>query len=415
MPATTKDLALSQLKEMQGEITAIRYYNKKLSEIKKNIDSATPDPSAYVFNRASELKRQKADALRSAKEPTASAHPLDLLLFIPFALFAIILMAILYPVGIADLLGGVINWIFQIYFVLYPVFIVSRQLVPTVAEFAKNSSRGLLIALLSIYGVSVIFVLIAVFFRPLFMLCIVPLVFGVIALILKDKENEKLDIAKHNANIRKMLAEYDKRIREAELSDAEENARYNADGQNSKKEVEAKYAEVIKECKAALLKHKAKFKEVKVIPDSLMQKDMNVVDKLIAIIERGEANSIDSAIEVYEAEQSEAIEHSGEIYVYVGIRRKDGWSAARNLVYLDGEKCCSAEMPYSVINVTPGEHTISAKVQLNYGGASHYPESEIITLSIDNGEKQYVKFYVKGSPDVKVRVCNSTDEFGIDD
>ena len=105
----------------------------------------------------------------------------------------------------------------------------------------------------------------------------------------------------------------------------------------------------------------------------------------------------------------------GEIYVYVGIRRKDGWSSVRNLVYLDGEKACSAEMPYSIIKVVPGEHTLSSKVQLNYGGAAHYPQSDPVTLAINNGDKKYVKFYVRGTPDVKVEICDSTEKFGIDE
>ena len=224
---------------------------------------------------------------------------------------------------------------------------------------------------------------------------------------MKSKENarmskESFEIRKRNAH-----AKYSKMLREAEESDAAELARYEADLAKAKKEKETRLSSVIKECSTALAKHKANFKEIQVISDELLREDMKIVDTLISIIGSGKANSIDDAIEVYKSEKAGAL---GEIYVYVGIRRREGSTSIRNIVYIDGVKNTSAEMPYSVIKVPEGKHTVSAKVQLNYNGATHYPSSEVISLDIKGGEKKYVKFYIKGSPKVQHVICSSEEE-----
>lgn len=400
--------ALASLKAMQTEITAIRYYNKKLASIKKDIDETTLNAEDYQTGRAESVKNDRNKFFTAQKKPAVKTNPFDVVLWTVFAVFSFALMLILHPGEKVNLLGGVVNWILHTCFVLYPLFVAIRLTLPSLkAKYAKLNN-GAKIALFAVYALSVIAFVITVIFRPIFLICALPLVFGAVVLWLKSKENKKIAAESYDNKMKNARAKYAKMLREAEEADLAESARYEADLEKVKKEKEKKLASVIKECSAALSKHKANFKEVCVIPSELMQRDMGVVDALIAIIEAGKASSIDEAIYVYESERQEP---EGEIRVYVGIRRREGWTGIRNLVYLDGERCCSAEMPYSVIKVAPGVHTVSAKVQLNYGGESHYPVSDNVSVNISGGDVKYIKFFVKGTPTVKSVVCADEAEF----
>jgi len=403
-----RESALSSLKAMQTEITAIRYYNKKLSSIKKDIDETAIDAADYKLNRADDLKANKSKYLKVQKDDPSRSAVFDVLLMLIFAVFAFALMVILHPGEKINLLGGVVNWIFHVIFVLYPLMFAAKLINPNAGKFFAGLPKGASLALLIVYGVSVVAFIITAVFRPIFLICVLPIGFGALVYLIKSKENARIAKASYDSKVKNARAKYGETLREAEESDALELQRYEADLDKAKKAKEAKLSAVIKECYVALAKHKANFKEIKIIPDEMMQRDMKVVDTLIAILESGKARSLSEAIAVYEDERYNA---QGEIYVYVGIRRRDGWSTLRNLVYLDGEKNLSAEMPYSVIKVSPGKHTLSAKVQHNYNGEAHYPTSETLTFDIADGEKKYVKFFVKGSPAVQHVVCESAEEF----
>ena len=403
-----REPALSSLKAMQTEITAIRYYSKKLSSIKKDIDETVIDAADYKLNRADELKANQSKYLKVQKEAPAKTAVFDALLMVVFAVFALALMVILHPGEKVNILGGVVNWIFHGIFVIYPLTIAARLILSKADKFFAGLPNGARLALLIVYGVSVVAYIVTSVFRPIFLISVIPLLFGALVYWLKSKENARIAKATYDGNVKNARARFAKMLREAEESDAIELQRYEADLEKAKKAKEVKLSAVIKECSTALSKHKANFKEIKIIPDEMLQRDMKVVDTLIAILESGKARSIDEAIAVYEDERNNSF---GEIYVYVGIRRRDGWSTLRNLVYLDGEKHLSAEMPYSVIKVSPGKHTLSAKVQLNYDGAAHYPASETLDFDIADGDKKYVKFFVKGSPTVQHVICSGEEEF----
>lgn len=403
-----REPALSSLKAMQTEITAIRYYSKKLSSIKKDIDETVIDAADYKLNRADELKANQSKYLKVQKEAPAKTAVFDALLMVVFAVFALALMVILHPGEKVNILGGVVNWIFHGIFVIYPLTIAARLILSKADKFFAGLPNGARLALLIVYGVSVVAYIVTSVFRPIFLISVIPLLFGALVYWLKSKENARIAKATYDGNVKNARARFAKMLREAEESDAIELQRYEADLEKAKKAKEVKLSAVIKECSTALSKHKANFKEIKIIPDEMLQRDMKVVDTLIAILESGKARSIDEAIAVYEDERNNSF---GEIYVYVGIRRRDGWSTLRNLVYLDGEKHLSAEMPYSVIKVSPGKHTLSAKVQLNYDGAAHYPASETLDFDIADGDKKYVKFFVKGTPTVQHVICSGEEEF----
>lgn len=408
MSFDVREPALSSLKAMQTEITAIRHYNKKLSSIKKDIDETVIDTADYKLNRAEELKANQNKYLKVQKDAPAKTAVFDVLLMLIFAVFAFVLMVILHPGEKINLLGGIVNWIFHGIFVLYPLMTATRLFVLKADKFFRGLPKGAHLALFVVYSVSVVAFIITSVFRPIFLICALPIGFGALIFLLKSKENARIAKATYNSKVKNAREKYAQMLREVEESDALELQRYEADLEKAKRAKEAKLSAVIKECSVALAKHKANFKEIKIIPDEMMQRDMKVVDTLIAILESGKARSIDEAIAVYEDERNNA---QGEIYVFVGIRRRDDWSTLRNIIYLDGEKNQSAELPYSVIKVTPGKHTLSAKVQLNYNGAAHYPVSETLTLNIAEGEKKYVKFFVKGSPAVQHIVCSGEEEF----
>ena len=120
-----REPALSSLKAMQTEITAIRYYSQKLSSIKKDIDETVIDAADYKLNRADELKANQSKYLKVQKEAPAKTAVFDALLMVVFAVFALALMVILHPGEKVNILGGVVNWIFHGIFVIYPLTIAA--------------------------------------------------------------------------------------------------------------------------------------------------------------------------------------------------------------------------------------------------------------------------------------------------
>ena len=68
MAEYSKENLISSLKDMQTEITAIRYYNNKLASLKKEIDTSSIDPSAYDTSSASRIMQERDLALSSLKK-----------------------------------------------------------------------------------------------------------------------------------------------------------------------------------------------------------------------------------------------------------------------------------------------------------------------------------------------------------
>jgi hypothetical protein len=411
MSEYSKEQVILSLKDMQSEITAIRYYSNKLSSLKKQIDTSSIDKSSYDTESASRLTSEKETALASQKaEPVSKKRVFDILLFIPFLVFSVILMVMLFPGSKMPLPISIINWIVLGYGLLLSLFFAAKSTTALrqVYDSLKKSSKYIILASL---GVSVIAYVIDGILRPIFFITICPILFGYLILMAKTKENKRLAACAATVAHDKLSAKYDRMILEAQNQDAAEYARYEADIKAERQEKHQKHAPVIAECTKALTKHKAKFNEVNILPAEILKKDMGVVDSLLKIFEEGKAETLNEALAIWKKSLLTSEDDFAKIYVSAAIRRREGWGSIRNMMYLDCAKVGAAEAPYKVIKVVPGIHSLFAKVQLNYGGQSHYPQSEPIELTLSAGEVAYVKFFVSGNPTVQYRICRNMDEF----
>jgi len=411
MSEYSKEQVILSLKDMQSEITAIRYYSNKLSSLKNQIDTSSIDKSAYDTERASRLTAEKENALASERTaPENKKRLFDILLFVPFAVFSVILMVMLFPGNILSLPLAIINWILLGYGVIFSLFLAAKTTTTLGQVYDSIGMSGKNILWVSL-GVSIIAYAIDGILRPIFFIVVCPILFGLLVLMAKAKENKRLAASAAMTAHNKLAAKYDRMITEAQLQDADEAARYEADVEAERRSKQQKHAPVISECTKALSKHKAKFNEVNILPAEVLKKDMGVVDALLKIFASGEAETLNDALAIWKKSLLAREDDFAKIYVSASVRRREGWGPIRNMMYLDGAKVGTAESPYKVIKAVPGTHSVFAKVQLNYGGQSHYPQSAPVELTLRAGETVYVKFFVSGSPTVQYRICGSMDEF----
>ena len=411
MSENSKEQVILSLKDMQSEITAIRYYSNKLSSLKEQIDTSGIDKSAYDTDRASRVRQEKAQALASQHdEPKEKKSILDIILFVPFVVFSVILMIMLFPGDKMPLPLAILNWVVLSYGVLFSLFLGAKATTPLSQVYDGIQKVGKYI-LWATLGVSVIAYAIDGILRPIFLITALPILLGFLMLLAKAKENKRLAACAVTDEQSRIAAKYDRMIAEAQRQDAAEMARYEADVEAERQAKQQKHAPVIAECSKALAKHKAKFNEVNILPAEVLKRDMGVVDSLLKIFAQGEAETLGEALAVWKKTLLTREDDFARIYVSAAIRRREGWGQIRNMMYLDGVKVGTAEAPYKVIKAVPGVHSVYAKVQLNYGGQSHYPQSEPIELTLRAGDAAYVKFFVSGNPTVQYRICRDMNEF----
>lgn len=410
MAEYSKENLISALKDMQTEITAIRYYNNKLASLKKEIDTSSIDPSAYDTSSASRIIQERDHALSSLKKPEGKKNIFDIILYAVFAVFSAILMIMLFPGNLIPLPLAVLNIIFLGYGVLYSVFFaaIKCSVVGKVYDSIPKVGRYVMLAAL---GLSAIAYVIDGILRPIFFIVVCPIALGFLMLLAKDKENKRLAASAQVNAQNRLRAKYDKLLNDARRSDEAEKARFEADLEAERIGKQKKHASVIAECTKALSKHKAKFNEVNILPAQVLKKDTYVVDSLLKILASDQADDLDGALVIWEKTLLSREEDFAQVYVSASIRRRDGWGPIRNMMYVDGAKVGTAEQPHKIIKVVPGTHAITAKVQLNYGGQSHYPQSEPVEITLNAGDVKYVKFFVSGTPTVQYRICRDMDEF----
>ena len=411
MSEHSKEQVILSLKDMQSEITAIRYYSNKLSSLKEQIDTSNIDRSAYDTESAARIIHEKEHALKSqVAEPKNKKRFLDIILFVPFFVFSVILMVMLFPGSKMSLPLSIINWVVLGYGLLLSLFFAAKAttVLGQVYDSLKKSNKYIILASL---GVSVIAYVIDGILRPIFFITVCPIIFGFLILMAKAKENKRLAACAVTVAHDKLAAKYDRMIAEAQSRDAAELARYEADIKAERQAKQQKHAPVIAECTKALSKHKAKFNEVNILPAEILKKDMGVADSLLKIFADGKAETLNDALAIWKKALLTKEDDFAKIYVSASIRRREGWGSIRNMMYIDGAKVGTAEDPYKIIKAVPGTHSVFAKVQLNYGGQSHYPQSAPVELTLGAGEVAYVKFFVSGNPTVQYRICRSMDEF----
>lgn len=206
--------------------------------------------------------------------------------------------------------------------------------------------------------------------------------------------------------------EYRPLIEKAEKEDEKEECRYKADCEKKKKELESKYGPEIKAKEELVEKYNDEFDEITLISYSDLEEDPMIINKMIKLIERGEASNVKECYKIFErqrqAEERAAEERRrnspGSVYIVIGEKNtySGAYQTPRNNVVIDGIEYGPASVNGKSFKLNPGLHTMRIQVQFLTSSVNSIYETEAIQFELDGGSEKYFKCVVGGYGSISV-------------